>query len=240
METIKVKGIVLKAADSKEKDKLLHIFTLEKGLVLAKLKGVKNQGAKLKIFSQPFCVAEFILADKNGFYTITNCDVIETFFDVTKDYDRFLIACKFVDAIRKSIIMLEGSEKAAFVFLLKALRELTYSSVDGGLVELKFLCDLVKVCGYKVNLKECLGCFTPFKENKILLCYDDYSFYCEGCAPQQSEEFDRAAHKLLSVIDEVEYDRLLSLKINGLTLSIALTFIRKFAEKNLMVSLLKC
>ena len=36
-----------------------------------------------------------MLADKNGFYTITNCDVIETFFDVTKDYDKQEYAKKY-------------------------------------------------------------------------------------------------------------------------------------------------
>lgn len=237
METIKVKGIVLKASDSKEKDKLLHIFTLEKGLVLAKMKGVKNSNAKLKIFSQPFCVAEYILADKNGFYTITNCDVIETFFDVTKDYDKYLASCMLLDAVRHSVVNIDGGEKQVFVFLLKALKELTYSNADYNLVIIKFLCDLAKVCGYKLELNGCSNCGEEL--NKIYLNLDEFNFCCSECKPYNCEEFDKAAYKLLSVIESTDYDRLESLKINGLTATIAGAFIKKYIEKNLMISLLK-
>ncbi len=238
MESIKVKGIVLKSSDSKEKDKLLYIFTLEKGLVLAKIKGVKNANAKLKIFSQPFCVAEYILADKNGFYTITNCDVIETFFDITKDYDKYINACMLLEAIRSSVILVQGSEKQAFVNLLKALRELTYSTTDYYLVIIKFLCDLAKICGYKLELNGCNICGE--KVDKVYLNLDDYSFSCEQCKPYNCEEFDKAAYKLLCLIESIDYDRLISLKINGLNTQIAFTFIKKYIEKNLMISLLKC
>lgn len=238
LESIKVKGIVLKSTDSKEKDKLLYIFTLEKGLLLAKIKGVKNANAKLKIFSQPFCVAEFILADKNGFYTITNCDVIETFFDVTKDYDKYINACMLLDALRSSVILVQGSEKQAFVALLKALRELTYSAADVNLVVIKFMSDLARICGYKIDSSFCSTCGEEMEQ--IYLNLDDYSFCCTQCKPYNCEEFDKAAYKLLSLIENTDYDRLSSLKINGLTSTIAYTFIKKYIEKNLMISLLKC
>ena len=44
----KIKGIVISSIDYKDKDKLITIFSLEKGLITAKLTGVKNPKAKMK------------------------------------------------------------------------------------------------------------------------------------------------------------------------------------------------
>ena len=58
----KVNGIVIRAVSYGESDKILTIYTLEEGLVSARIKGVKKAGAKLKACSEPFCFAEFVLA----------------------------------------------------------------------------------------------------------------------------------------------------------------------------------
>ncbi|MBQ0098986.1 MAG: recombination protein O N-terminal domain-containing protein, partial [Firmicutes bacterium] len=43
----KLSGIVVSSISYGENDKILNIFTLEKGIVSAKIKGVKKAGAKL-------------------------------------------------------------------------------------------------------------------------------------------------------------------------------------------------
>ena len=71
MSEIKIKGIVISSKDFKEYDKIITIYSLEKGIVYAKLTGVKKPKAKLKTVKEVFCFAEFILVSKNSdFYTI--------------------------------------------------------------------------------------------------------------------------------------------------------------------------
>jgi hypothetical protein len=67
----KVKGIVISSKDYKDNDKLLTLFTLEKGIVFAKIVGVKKPNAKLKAVKELFCFAEFDLARKGDFLTIS-------------------------------------------------------------------------------------------------------------------------------------------------------------------------
>ena len=66
----RVKGIVISSKDYKDNDKLLTLFTLEKGIVFAKIVGVKKPNAKLKAVKELFCFAEFDLARKGDFLTI--------------------------------------------------------------------------------------------------------------------------------------------------------------------------
>ena len=61
----KLNGIVLSGVSFGENDKILNIFTLEKGTVSAIIKGVKKAGAKLKFASEPFCFAEFFMYRKS-------------------------------------------------------------------------------------------------------------------------------------------------------------------------------
>ena len=61
---VKVNALVIKAVDYKDNDRILTLYSLEKGKITAGIKGVKKAGAKLKFASEPFCFAEYILAEK--------------------------------------------------------------------------------------------------------------------------------------------------------------------------------
>ena len=56
----KVNAITLRAIPFSENDAILTLFSLESGLITAKIKGVKKAGAKLKFIAQPFCFSEIV------------------------------------------------------------------------------------------------------------------------------------------------------------------------------------
>ena len=66
---IKTEAIVLQSIDYKDNDKLLTLFSPTLGRITAGAKGVKKQKAKLSFAAQPFCFAEYVLAEKGGRYT---------------------------------------------------------------------------------------------------------------------------------------------------------------------------
>ena len=86
MEEIIVTGIVLTSMPYREKDKLIHIFSVELGNVTALLRGVSAPNSKLKFAGQPFCMGKFELAKGHDFYTVKGVELIDTFYDVSLDY----------------------------------------------------------------------------------------------------------------------------------------------------------
>ena len=68
----KTDAIVIRAIDYKESDRLLTLFTPLRGKVTAGIRGVRKPKAKLNFASQPFCFAEYVLAEKGGRYTVTS------------------------------------------------------------------------------------------------------------------------------------------------------------------------
>ena len=63
MSETKVKAIVLGGIDYKEKDKLVNLFTLEKGIVTVVFKSVKSPNAKLKSAKEMFSFGDFIYVE---------------------------------------------------------------------------------------------------------------------------------------------------------------------------------
>ena len=79
---IKVNALVTRAIEYKDNDKILTLYSYEKGKITAGIKGVKKSGAKLKFASEPFCFAEFILANKGERNTVINATFIDSFYNL--------------------------------------------------------------------------------------------------------------------------------------------------------------
>ena len=78
---VKTEEIVLNAVDYKDNDKLLTLFSPTLGKITAGARGVKKPTAKLAFATQPFCFAEYVLAEKGGRYTVTSAYMHESFFE---------------------------------------------------------------------------------------------------------------------------------------------------------------
>ena len=59
----KIKAVVIKGNNVKEKDKNILLFSLEEGKIWATLKGVRGEKAKMKYAKEPFCFGDFILEE---------------------------------------------------------------------------------------------------------------------------------------------------------------------------------
>ena len=100
-----LKGIVLRAIDWSEKDKILTVFTLEQGKVSIALKGVRQQKSKLKFASQPLCFAEFSVVGSGDILRCTNAMELGSFFDITNDYDRIVYASAMLEMIDSTTVV---------------------------------------------------------------------------------------------------------------------------------------
>ena len=112
----KLRGIVLSGVNYGESDKILGIFTLEKGLITAKIKGVKKAGAKMKFASEPFCFAEFIFSEKNGKRTVIGASLIDSFYPLREGVEKFFAGGAMVEYTKK--FLYEGMKNEDHFILL--------------------------------------------------------------------------------------------------------------------------
>ena len=223
-----IQGIVLRSIDYKERDKLLTLYSLEYGKVVAILKGVKNANAKLKFAFQPFCFAEFTLEDKG---VVVQAELKESFFDLTINYDRYLVGCKMLELI--NYVSLENvSNPQMFLTLIKSLNLLTYyENISYKLVFCKFLVDILSALGYKLNFSSCNSCGTKM----LTSCYYDFSFggiVCVGCKTLNSYKLTNEVLSSVKGLTMVDFTNITNLKITDANLDVALQFLSQIYSQH--------
>ena len=181
MAEIKVNALVLRSIDYQENDKILTLLTAERGRITVGIKGVKKANAKLKFAAQPFCFAEYILAERGGRYTITQASECESFYELRADVDKYYAAC----AVCETAINLtaEGDEsREIFALSVKALRDMCVSDQKTALI--CFLLSALKVCGYGISLNTfCSVCGSRLDTaQKLRFDMRSGSFTCWDCS----------------------------------------------------------
>ena len=179
MEEIKVNAVMLRATDYLENDKILTLFTAERGKITVGIKGVKKAGAKLKFAAQPFCFAEYILAVRSGRYTVINASENESFYDLRSDVMKLYAASASCEAV--AALTEEGdNDSELFSFLIRTLSHMCNNDESEALVA--FLLKALECSGYKVTVGDCAECGKSLiGEDKMRFSMDKGAFTCFDC-----------------------------------------------------------
>lgn len=210
MDTLKVKAIVLSSRDYKEKDKLVTLFTLENGIMTATLKSVKSSTAKFKYAKEPFCFGEFILTLPSK--VITSVEVENTFFEITKNIDKYYIACAILETVKTALVEGEPNSQL-FVEVLRALGTIAYSEVNDKYTLIKFLLSVFEGMGYKLALDKCSVCGQRFS-GKRYLNLDFGEVVCVGCKTANCLEISPRASSTFKILSTTDYDKLGTLHLS--------------------------
>ncbi len=156
---VKTEAVVLKAMDYKDNDKLLTLFSPSLGKITAGIRGVKNPKAKLAFAAQPFCFAEYVLAEKGGRYTVTAAYLHESFFELRLDVTAFYAACAASEICRGLSLENERFE-GLFIAFIECLKALCLAGEDAAEALITFLLTALRESGYPIDLsylEECDG-----------------------------------------------------------------------------------
>ena len=172
----KTDAIVVKSADYKDNDKLLTLFTADRGILRATIRGVKKPNSKLNFAAQPFALCEYVLVEKGGFYTVKSAYMHDGFYPLRTDVVSFYAANAAMSVCLATLP--DGAEnKTLFIALCQALRELAYSDLDRAETLVSFLLTAASEHGYAVDLDGCGVCGGEIGENPRF----DFSLGCFTC-----------------------------------------------------------
>ena len=212
MEEIKTKGIVIKAVDYKDSDKIVTIFSVDFGLIKARVRGVKKAKAKLAFSVQPFAFIEFLLNEKNGFYTVINATSIDQFFNVTLDFDNYIFMLGALEICEKTV-KINDPQQELFLLLLNSLKMVSYNSVNSMNIFIKFMLESMKLLGFNLELETCACCGEKLSEKTFPFSYDYNGMLCSKCANKNEYlELTVGEFAILSKINDSSIEGLSNLK----------------------------
>jgi DNA repair protein RecO (recombination protein O) len=153
----KTDAVVLGARDFKDNDKLLTLFTAERGILRVKIRGVKKPTSKLNFATQPFAFAEFVLVEKGEYYTVKTAYLYDGFYALRNDVVKFYAASGVLAAANVSAN--ENEEfRPLFIATVQALKELCYTEANALETLISYLLLAAGEGGYFVDLSGCGVC----------------------------------------------------------------------------------
>lgn len=207
MQQLVTQGVVLRAIDYSDNDKIITILTPNNGKVSAILKGVKKVTAKMKFASQPFCFAQFKLVGKGELLTVAGATEIESFFDITQDY-KATVAGSAILEMADTVSIVQSPDNLLFSGLLHALKTLSTTEADPDVVMMRFALGVFKITGYAMNLKTCKNCGKPLSNDMVRFDTDVGEFNCIHCSANNYISISARTLELLQNMSHLQFAEL--------------------------------
>lgn len=182
MTTVCLNGIVTSYTDYKDHDRILTLFTAERGRVDCKARNCRKPTAPLLVCSQPFVYGEFELFLSHDRATVNACDVRESFYPLREDIDRFFVASAMTQ-LCNSVIMPDTPSEGLFSLLYHCLSFLAYAETDPDDLLCGFLLKYLDRTGYRPALTQCASCLRDVRADPVLFFSAERGgTVCAACA----------------------------------------------------------
>lgn len=173
----KTDALLLRATDYGENDKIVTLLTADRGKLTASVKGVKKAGAKLRFAAQPFCFAEYVLAERSGRHTVVSASLYDGFYSLREDVNVFY-AASCVPEICDRLSYEDGESGRYLLAAVAALREI---GENPSFALVKFLVTALALAGYPVEAGDCAACGKPLS-GRLFFDFACGAFTCRECA----------------------------------------------------------
>lgn len=176
---------MLRGVDYKDNDKILTLYSLERGKISAGVRGVKKSGAKLSFCAAPFCFAEYVLSEKGERLSVIGATEIESFYKLRLNVFAYCAGSAIAEFLLK--FTEEGQpEPELFSLVLSALKAMCFEEKQPSAVLISFLCSALQKSGYGMNFCKCGGCKSKNIGERPFFDFSAGKFYCEACKSEQS------------------------------------------------------
>ena len=128
MAGINTPAIVLRHADYGDYDRMVTLFTPEHGRIDAIARGCRRPKSPLVNAVEPFVSGEYQLYFRKDRYSIDQCQILESFYELRTDYDRLLHGVYWLKLL-EAALMPEVAAPQLFMITLRALAHLNYSDL---------------------------------------------------------------------------------------------------------------
>ena len=146
-----------------EADRVLHLYTLERGRIGAVAKGIRKTKSRFGARLEPLSHVELLLHQGGGeLHTVTGVDVVHTHRTAREDTYRLGVGLVGLEAMLRLFTEQEGNPRAfqALTRFLDALDELEPRATRAGVdpLALSFQLKLLWLSGYLPHLTSCAEC----------------------------------------------------------------------------------
>jgi DNA repair protein RecO (recombination protein O) len=180
-------AIILRTFPIGDQDKMVVFFTRHHGLGKGVAKGARKFSNRFGSSLEPLSYIKIFFYEKEGkeLVTISNCDLLESFFDLQKDLDLSFTLSYFAELIENSLPA-RTEDDILFRLLLLSLQALKTGG-DRAYLTAYFETWFLKINGFLPDFQSCKKCRKTLHSHGWLSPNKD-GVYCQHCTSQKKEE----------------------------------------------------
>lgn len=206
MPTYNLTAIIVGGFPIGESDKVVSMFSRERGLVRAVAKGAKKPGTKMSGKSEALCANKLLIATGRSLDIITQAESISMFRNLRADLVRLTYSLYYAELTQAFGEGLEEESELFYQVLFNSLHMQEAAVSDARLLSLEFAMFLLRQLGVSPELQVCVKCRRPLTDYNIAVFYFELGgIGCDKCGRSSSSPGARVAEKAHESFD-AEYE----------------------------------
>ncbi|MGC8959150.1 MAG: DNA repair protein RecO [Chloroflexia bacterium] len=175
-------GIILRRSDVGEADRILTLYTPERGKIRLLAKGVRRPGSRLAGHVELLAHSAFLVARGRNLDIVTQAQTRQAFPALRQDLERIGWGCYIAELLDRMAPEQEENYPA-YLLLLEAL-ELLDRGGNGEMVARSFEMHLLGYMGYRPQLFRCVSCEVGLEERPPAFSIAQGGVLCPRCREQ--------------------------------------------------------
>jgi len=181
----RTQAIVLGHIEYGEADRIIKLFTAEKGKITAIAKGVRKIRSRKAGHLEPFTRASLFLAKGRNLDIITQAETLDSYIGLREDLERLALASYVVEVVDRFTYE-EGQNIGIFRLLANTLSRLE-TLPNAETVVHYYETRLLDLLGFRPQLFECVNCGSQIREEDQFFSPLTGGVLCPKCGSSQSD-----------------------------------------------------
>lgn len=232
----RVEGIVLRAMDYGESNRILNVLTKQAGKISMVARGAKKVKSRFASLSQPFTHAEFVIfrSSPQAMGTINSGEIMRSHHRLREELELSAYAAYLAELTNR--LVADNEPIPALFDQLAAALDMMEAGKDAAVITQIYEMQMLAVAGFMPELHACVMCGSTANELSALEA-EQGGTVCVKCRPQAAHAMDvsPAVLKLLRAYQQLDLRRLGSIKISQGSKDQLQRFIRTYMDIHLHV-----
>jgi len=211
MKSYKIKGIVIKRRNFLEKDRILTLFTEERGKIEILAKGARRPGSKLSYISDLGVIARFTVSKAKSIDILTEAEPISLPEKLRGNFNSSQ-KLGFVFKYTNELFELDDSHPRTYRLLKNLISSL--SQKNQPILFLSFILNLIADLGLEPELFNCSTCNTKFTKECDIAFSPQEGLTHKKCCQSEVSYCSKNDAKLMRIILNYSFEKVVAAKID--------------------------
>lgn len=231
MSVRKIRGIVIREQQTGESSKQIVVLAKEMGKVCLSARGAKNTKSRLLAGTQLFCYCDFTVYEGRGFLSVTQADLIESFYALRNDVEvlaQAVYLAELVDSTCPAGMEHDNILKLLLYTMQVMAKGYLPPKLAGRIFEMKYL----QYSGFLASA-DCVTC----GEQAQYFDQKEATFYCKQHRSREAVLLSRAVVQALDYVLEEEGKKLFAFRLSPEALKQLDAVLRQYLQMHVGVDL---